>query len=1171
METSKSNLRGYSIIQASMIVFSMILPLPVSGGFIPGQEISDLQTTKESIEEGRKMIVLFEQKMARTDLLQLRNQGIPIVKTFNTIPAVAVRMTTSQIQMFSRLSRVQKIYEDLPMHILLDDSVGQIGADQVHTQGIDGSGVKVCIVDSGVDDSHFALNSLINEYDFVNGDSNATDDNGHGTHVAGIVASTNGTYTGVAKDASLMAAKVMNANGSGYSSDVIAGIEWCVLNGADVINMSLGGGMYPGSCDDEPVAQASNAAVDAGVSVFASSGNNGRTNYILAPACASKVISVGAVNDSDSRASYSNGSPELDIVAPGTYIASTYPGGSFAEMSGTSMASPHAAGVAALLLDADSLLTTNQIRTVMRSTAVDLGSTGFDSLYGHGRIDANAAVTSVLGGGGGETEPPEEQDVVFTDTFQTGSFSKWTTTGWTVESPGERPVPNQISGNKVAHADRCSNSCSLTMKDAVDLSGFESAKLSFWRYVDRSLDAGEYLEVEAFNGSSWKTLAYWTNGDGDDDIWHQEAINLAPEFLVSSFKLRFKTKESSSLEEVEVDDVIIEGSQPGNNPPNANAGEDQTLRDADGNGREQVILDGLGSQDDTAIVSYEWKEGGTVLGSDPVISVSLPVGMHTITLTVEDDEGETDTDGVLILVEENQPPIANGGDDQITSDGDGDGFETVTLDGTESSDPDGSIVQYEWYLGPKVLGVGPVITATLSVGSSVITLNVTDNGGAVSFDSVLIGIENNQPPTADAGDNQSLSDGDGDGTVQVTLDGTGSTDDGGIVSYLWKEGSTVLGSGAILVLDMTSGTHVIELTVTDNNSQFDADSVTIDIATNERPIADAGSDQEISDDDGDGSEDVFLDGSQSNDPDGVIASYEWYEGLTLLGSGQTLTVPFDVGQHTVTLTVEDNAGATDSVSVLVDVTDNQSPTSNAGADQEVEDTDNNGSETVTLNGTLSFDSDGSIISYEWKEGSIVLGTHSIITTSLSIGEHVITLKVTDNGGESHEDDITVLVSPGETEPPEPTSFSDDFQSGLGNWINGGTIFWIDSAPAEEQVPGSTVSNRVAHAQKCRTACTLTMKDSIDLSKATIATLSFWRFVDRSIDNGEYLRVEGFDGNGWNTLFYWTNRSGDDDNWNEESLNLPTQYLHDAFKVRFVTQESSRIEEVEIDDVSIEGI
>ncbi|MFH1670689.1 MAG: PKD domain-containing protein, partial [Patescibacteria group bacterium] len=753
--------------------------------------------------------------------------------------------------------------------------------------------------------------------------------------------------------------------------------------------------------------------------------------------------------------------------------------------------------------------------------------------------------------------------------FQESLFSKWNTSGWSIETPAEFQVPDHISGNTVAHADRCTTSCSITMKDPVDLSQFESASLSFWRFVDRSLDAGEYLEVEAFNGSTWKTLVYWTNNEGDDDIWHQEAINLAPEFLVNSFKLRFKSQESSSLEEVEVDDVIIKGSQPGNNPPTANAGDDQTLRDADGNGREQVTLDGLGSNDDDTIVSYEWKEGSNVLGSDPILSVSIPVGMHTITLTVEDDEGETDTDGVLVLVEDNQPPVADAGDDQTISDGDGDGYETVTLDATGSSDPDGTIVQYEWHLGPQnLLGVGPIIQTTLAPGGYVVTLHVIDNGGSISFDNVHIEIKNNQPPTADAGDNQALSDGDGDGNVQVTLDGTGSTDDGGIVSYLWKEGSTILGSGAILVLDMTSGTHVVELTVTDNNSQFDNDTVTIEILPNERPIADAGEDKTISDDDGNGTADITLDGSQSTDSDGVIASYEWLEGTTLLGADETLTVPFSVGQHTVTLTVEDNAGATDSVSILVEVTDNKSPLANAGPDQELEDSDNDGSETVTLDGTLSFDPDGSIISYEWKEGSIVLGTHSIITASLSIGEHVITLNVADNGGDSHEDDITVLVSPGETEPQEPTSFSDDFQNGLGNWINGGTIFWADTAPAEEQVPGSTVSNRVAHAQECRTACTLTMRDPIDLSTATTATFSFWRFVDRSIDNGEYLRAEGFDGNGWNTLFYWTNRSGDDDSWHEESLNLPTQYFHDAFRVRFVTQENSRIEEVEIDDVSI---
>lgn len=545
----------------------------------------------------RRVIVFFRGRVTPDDVASLRREGAEIRHAYSIIPAVAGTLSEILIAKLSEKPRITRIAEDRPVQVLLDLSVPQIRADRVHTLGTTGSGAKVCIVDTGVDDSHSALPALIAERDFVNGDDDASDDHGHGTHVAGIVASRDATYGGVAPGASLLAAKVLDQNGSGFTSDVIAGVEWCVAQAADVINLSLGGGLFFGACDSDPLANACNSAVDQGTTVAAASGNNGLSFLMVSPACASKVIAVGAVDGTDILASFSNGGTELDLVAPGVGIDSTYPGGSFRRLSGTSMATPHVAGVAALLLEADPTLGPASIHTTLRQTAKDLGPRGFDTRYGFGRVDAEAAHLAVVGAASSSlassslssqasslpsssSSTPSSSSVasssvfsstssaapllLFREDFESGTLDAWTESGdpsWTVEAPAERQVPGKGSGNRVAHADRCRSAggCTLTLKDAVDASGLETLTLRFWRYVDRSLDAGEFLRVDAFDGTTWNTLAAWTDGSGDDDRWHEEEFDLPSQYRTSSFRIRFVTRESSSLEEVEIDDVLLLG------------------------------------------------------------------------------------------------------------------------------------------------------------------------------------------------------------------------------------------------------------------------------------------------------------------------------------------------------------------------------------------------------------------------------------------------------------------------------------------------------------------------------------------------------------------------------------------------------------------------------------
>jgi len=366
---------------------------------IKQEDLAKIEETTDPNKEN--IIILYKEKVAEKNIQNLKKMDAEIKSVFNIIPGIAA--TIDQMYMEDLMvydEDVENIYKDSLVHSTLFGSVPQINADKVHQKGFTGQGVKVCIVDTGVDDSHPALAKLFKEKDFVNDDDDATDDNSHGTHVAGIVASRDSIHKGVAFDSSLMAAKVLNQFGSGSVSAVISGIDWCVSEEADIISMSLGGGLFSGNCDSgdsalNVLARASNNAVDEGVTVVAASGNEGQLNRIISPACASKVIAVGAVNKNDGRTSFSNEGTELDVVAPGVSIRSLGLGGSISIKSGTSMATPHVSGLIALLLEKNPALNPSEIRDIVRNTALDLGIFGFDTIYGFGRIDSLNAIESV--------------------------------------------------------------------------------------------------------------------------------------------------------------------------------------------------------------------------------------------------------------------------------------------------------------------------------------------------------------------------------------------------------------------------------------------------------------------------------------------------------------------------------------------------------------------------------------------------------------------------------------------------------------------------------------------------------------------------------------------------------------------------------------------------------
>ena len=255
-----------------------------------------------------------------------------------------------------------------------------------------GAGVVVAVVDTGVAPAPDLDGRLLPGWNVLARSENAVDDNGHGTHVAGTVAEVGGNglaESGVAPEASILPVKVLDSTGAGSDADVAAGIVWAADHDARIINLSLGGSQ-PSTVLADGVAYARTR----GVLIVAAAGNDG--GAVGVPARLAGVIAVGAVDSTRVRAPFSAGGRALDLVAPGVDILQqTLDGvGGYADRSwsGTSMASPQVAGVAALALAAGRAKTAAGLARLLTRTALDLGVPGRDPAYGAGLVRADAAL-----------------------------------------------------------------------------------------------------------------------------------------------------------------------------------------------------------------------------------------------------------------------------------------------------------------------------------------------------------------------------------------------------------------------------------------------------------------------------------------------------------------------------------------------------------------------------------------------------------------------------------------------------------------------------------------------------------------------------------------------------------------------------------------------------------
>ena len=277
---------------------------------------------------------------------------------------------------------------------------GSIQAEGGWSKTHGSTSVTLAVIDTGIDYNHPDLSGkVLAGYNYVSGNSDPYDDNGHGSHVAGLAAAMTNNSVGVAGvdwQARILPLKVLDSSGSGYDSDIASAIRYAADNGAEVINMSLGG-----SDSSTTLQNAVNYAYGKGVVIVAAAGNDGSSS-VSYPAAYNGVIAVGATDSSNQRADFSNYGSRLDLVAPGVSVLSTYPGNRYQSMSGTSMSSPIVAGGACLMLAAFPGYAgkPDDVAGKLTSTATDLGCAGFDTAYGYGKLNLAAAL------GGSVTPPP---------------------------------------------------------------------------------------------------------------------------------------------------------------------------------------------------------------------------------------------------------------------------------------------------------------------------------------------------------------------------------------------------------------------------------------------------------------------------------------------------------------------------------------------------------------------------------------------------------------------------------------------------------------------------------------------------------------------------------------------------------------------------------------------
>ncbi len=403
---------GWGVVVLTMI----LLILGYGAGAYADEGIREKSGYGIPIEEGyTRVVVRYSKGVAPEHAISLNSMlEMQVIERIEALNAVVVRVPQERVEktLSSLRADPNVLYAEVdgivqatftpndPEFSLHQYAPQIIQADKAWDITRGSPEVLVAVVDTGVDYTHPELDGkVVLGYDFVNDDSDPMDDNGHGTHVAGIIAATTNNGVGIASvgyETRVMAVKVLSASGGGFYSAVARGITYAADNGARIVNLSL-----RGTVDSSILQDAINYAWNKGILVVAAAGNDG-DDVPVYPAAYPHVMAVAATDWNDNRWSLSNFGEFIDVAAPGIGIYSTdWDGGvgPYASRSGTSMAAPHVAAVAALALAVNPTLTNAELETLLKASVDDLGDPGWDPYYGAGRINAYKAVQAAGGSG----------------------------------------------------------------------------------------------------------------------------------------------------------------------------------------------------------------------------------------------------------------------------------------------------------------------------------------------------------------------------------------------------------------------------------------------------------------------------------------------------------------------------------------------------------------------------------------------------------------------------------------------------------------------------------------------------------------------------------------------------------------------------------------------------
>ena len=421
--------RFYAVLLTFLFIFNYT---SITTEAMASQSPAPTAAAPNNSADFQDVIVRFKDKPGQAELHAFKGLGGDVNSVFTIIPAISGRLPAKAIEALKNNPQVEVVELDYAVQALEYSSENELGnswgadhinADAALASGYSGEGVKVAVLDSGVNFNHFDLRDNFdlsaNElgYDFVSDDFFPEDVYGHGTHVAGILAAASNGFgvVGVAPNAQIVALRVLDDNGEGTSSRIIEALQWIQnYNAAHpdspirITNNSYGTGS-----NSSQLEAAFDVLASSGVLHIGAAGNEGSAagngNNVGYPARYDSVVAVAAVDRNNLRASFSSTGSDVEISAPGVAVLSTwkdgvnllgpqpfsfegYTGEYFIEANGTSMAAPHVAGVAALLMAADPSCTAEAVRNKMNETALDLGEIGKDKLYGYGLVDASSAL-----------------------------------------------------------------------------------------------------------------------------------------------------------------------------------------------------------------------------------------------------------------------------------------------------------------------------------------------------------------------------------------------------------------------------------------------------------------------------------------------------------------------------------------------------------------------------------------------------------------------------------------------------------------------------------------------------------------------------------------------------------------------------------------------------------